>query len=142
MKDYSTLCCGCRLSVSSAEEAESLSSSSNRYPPISSLAHYMVQERLDQMIRQGKCGEVRNENMRRKRGRTRTRFVLMVAMEKSSFDPRDDFRQSVLEMIIANQIEKARDLRYLLKCYIQMNSEDYTGIILEVFHEVCTKLFL
>ncbi|MCI26975.1 hypothetical protein A2U01_0048173 [Trifolium medium] len=48
------LCCSSnRFSVSSSsEEAESSSSASNRFPSVSTLAHAMVQERLDQMIRE------------------------------------------------------------------------------------------
>ncbi|CDP04454.1 unnamed protein product [Coffea canephora] len=134
------LCCSCRLSVSSSEEAES-SSSSDRYPTISSLAHAMVQERLDQMIKERQ--ETRNEERRRRsRGVEGTKFVVMVAMEKSSYDPREDFRESIEQMITANRIYEPRDLRRLLNYYVSMNSEDYQGVILEVFHEVCTRLFL
>lgn len=132
------LCCSCRLSVSSSEEAES--SGSARCVPISSLAHAMVQERLDQMIKERR--EARHEERRGGRVVTRSKFVLMVAMEKSSLDPREDFRESILEMIISNRINEANDLRRLLNCYISINSEECSGIILEAFHEVCTDLFL
>lgn len=135
------LCCSCRLSVSSSEEGES-STSSGRIQTISSIAHAMVQERLDQMIRER--AEARNAE-RRSRVQTRhdgTRFVVMVAMEKSSFDPRQDFRESIVQMIMANKIHEAKDLRRLLNYYLTMNSDDFRGIILEVFHDVCTDLFL
>ena len=131
------LCCSCRLSVSSSEGAES--SNSERFAPISSLAHAMVQERLEQMIseRQG----ARHEQ--RKKARVGgTKFIVMMAMEKSSYDPREDFRESMVEMIMANRIEEPKDLRGLLNCYVSMNSDEYRGIILEVFHEVCSNMFL
>ena len=73
---------------------------------------------------------------------TTTKFVLMVAMEKSSDDPREDFRESMEEMIMANRIEEPKDLRILLNYYVSMNSEEYHGVILEVFHQVCSRLFL
>lgn len=131
------LCCSCRLSVSSSEEAES-SNSSEKFHTISSIAHAMVQERLDQMIR-----ERRNEErIRRQSRREDTKFVVMVAMEKSSYDPREDFRDSMEQMIVANRIHEAKDLRRLLNYYLTMNSEEFRGIILEVFHDVCTDLFL
>lgn len=140
------LCCSCRLSVSSSEEAES--SNSDRYPTISSLAHAMVQERLDQMIRERE--EIINEERRRRMMRRRTtttrdegaKFIVMVAMEKSSYDPRQDFRESIEQMIRANRIYEPRDLRRLLDYYVSMNSEEHQGVILEVFYEVCTNLFL
>ncbi|KAB2082194.1 hypothetical protein ES319_A05G182600v1 [Gossypium barbadense] len=133
------LCCSCRLSVSSSEEAES--SNSDRYASISSLAHAMVQERLDQMIRERQ--ETRHTvERRRQRSSEGTKFIVMVAMEKCSYDPREDFSKSMVEMIKANRIQEPKDLRNLLNYYVSMNSEEYHGIILEVFHEVCTNLFL
>ncbi|XP_057960890.1 probable transcription repressor OFP9 [Malania oleifera] len=135
------LCCSCRLSVSSSEEAES--SCSDRFAPISSLAHAMVQERLDQMIRERQQEAIRHE-ARAKRGEegstSTNKFILMVAMEKFSHDPREDFRESMVEMIMLNRIEEPKDLRYLLNCYISMNSEVYRGIILEVFHEMISHV--
>ncbi|KAK9023010.1 hypothetical protein V6N11_003244 [Hibiscus sabdariffa] len=125
------LCCSCRLSVSSSEEAES--SSSDRYASISSLAHAMVQERLDQMIRERQ--ETRPNVERRRQRSEGTKFVVMVAMEKCSYDPREDFRRSMVEMIRANRIQEPKELRSLLNYYVSMNSDEYHGIILEVFHE-------
>ncbi|KAH0744053.1 hypothetical protein KY290_032046 [Solanum tuberosum] len=143
LKGCSALCCSCRLSVSSSSE-EAESSSSGRYPTISSLTHAMVQERLDRMIRERE--EAKNEEMRRRRRRAerdeRTKFIVMIAMEKSSYDPREDFRESIEQMIIANRICDPKDLRRLLNYYVSMNAEEYRGVILEVFHQVCTTFFL
>ncbi|XP_009357596.2 probable transcription repressor OFP9 [Pyrus x bretschneideri] len=147
------LCCSsCRLSVSSSSSEEVASSSSDRYPSISSLSHAMVQERLDQMIRERQEGLRHVDHRRRKQraGDDRdqlqagggTKFVVMVAMEKCSYDPREDFRESIAAMIVANRIEEPKDLRSLLNYYVSMNSDEYRGIILEVFHQVCSDLFL
>ncbi|RDX73839.1 putative transcription repressor OFP9, partial [Mucuna pruriens] len=125
------LCCSCRLSVSSSEEAES--TGSDRFPSVSSLAHAMVQERLDQMIRERM--EARHVERRRQQIREGTKFVMMVAMEKSSYDPRQDFRDSIMEMITANHLQDAKDLRSLLNYYISINSNQCHTLILEVFHE-------
>ncbi|XP_062086834.1 probable transcription repressor OFP9 [Humulus lupulus] len=143
------LCCSCRLSVSSSEEAES--TSSDRFASVSSLAHAMVQERLEQMIRERQEVKTINSNVAERRRQrvssssdqgTSTKFVLMVAMEKCSYDIREDFRESMVEMIMANRIGEPKDLRSLLNYYVSMNSDEYHGIILEVFHEVCSRLFL
>ncbi|XP_073154155.1 probable transcription repressor OFP9 [Henckelia pumila] len=140
-------CCGCRLSVSSSEEPES-SNNSDRFATISSIAHAMVQERLDQMIREKREARVNHEEMRitmRRREAARReekKFVIMMAMEKPSYDPREDFRESMKQMIVANRICEAKDLRRLLSYYVTMNSEEFRGVILEVFHQVCTDLFL
>lgn len=110
----------------------------------------MVQEKLDQMIRErqeardrevvNKSSSSRNKQIVRDHHKG-TRFILMVAMEKSSYDPREDFRESMIEMIMVNRIEEAKDLRSLLNYYMSMNSQEYHGIILEVFYEVCSNLF-
>ncbi|KAL5066338.1 hypothetical protein RYX36_028075 [Vicia faba] len=138
-----SLCCSSnRYSVSSSEEAESSSSSSvsNKFPSVSTLAHAMVQERLDQMIREKlETGHVERKMEKKREG---TKFVVMLAMEKCSYDPREDFRESMMEMITVNHLRDAKDLRSLLNYYVSMNSEEYHSLILEIFHEVCTNLFL
>ncbi|XP_028769467.1 probable transcription repressor OFP9 [Neltuma alba] len=160
--------CNCRLSVSSSSELEaesSSSSASDRFPSVSSLAHAMVQERLDQMIRDQRERNMRlhhhhhnNSHLqqhhhrlhdqndlqkkRREEAAAGTKFVVMMAMEKSSYDPREDFRESMVEMIMANRLQDAKELRSLLNYYVSMNSQEYHSLILEVFHEVCTNLFL
>ncbi|KAJ4703990.1 Transcription repressor [Melia azedarach] len=140
------LCCSCsRLSVSSSSsEFEAESSNSDQFASISSLAHAMVQERLDQMIRELRHREAertRKQRSIRSRDDQGTKFIVMVAMEKCSHDPREDFRESMMEMILANRIDETKDLRSLLNYYISMNSEEYHGIILEVFYDVCSSLF-
>lgn len=143
LRGCKALCCSsCRLSVSSSEESES-TNNSDRFATISSVAHAMVQEKLDQMIRERRR-EARNEERRRARGGdgSGTKFVVMVATEKSSYDPREDFRESMVEMITTNRIYEPKDLRSLLNYYVSMNSQEYRGVILEVFHEVCTYMFL
>ncbi|XP_023003472.1 probable transcription repressor OFP9 [Cucurbita maxima] len=124
---YRALCCrctcNCRLGFSSSEETESFGS--ERFPSDSSDSHAM-----DKMIREKQRIE-------------ETKFVVMVAMEKCSDDPKEDFRVSMMEMILGNGIEKPKDLRSLLNCYISMNSDEcHHGVISEVFHEVCCNLFL
>ncbi|KAF8414152.1 hypothetical protein HHK36_002151 [Tetracentron sinense] len=136
LKGCGVFCCSCRLSVSSSEDTDS--SSSDRFVPISSLAHAMVQERLDQMIKE----RVGMRNERRNKGRVKdTKVIVMVAMDKYSYDPREDFRESMVEMIMANRIEQPKDLRSLLNCYVSMNSNEYRPIILQVFHEGFDPMF-
>ncbi|KAI5414523.1 hypothetical protein KIW84_040138 [Lathyrus oleraceus] len=132
------LCCSSnRFSVSSSEEPESSSSSSSsisdRFPSVSTLAHAMVQERLDQMIREKL--ETRHVERKMEKKREETKFVVMLAMEKCSYDPREDFRESMMEMITVNRLRDAKDLRSLLNYYVSMNSDEYHSLILEIFHE-------
>ncbi|MED6134383.1 hypothetical protein PIB30_036533, partial [Stylosanthes scabra] len=45
-----------------------------------------------------------------------------VAVEKDSEDPFLDFKNSMLQMIIENEIYNKEDLSQLLKCFLQLNS--------------------
>ncbi|XP_030553028.1 probable transcription repressor OFP9 [Rhodamnia argentea] len=134
------LCCGRRLSVSSSEEADESSDGSDRVGAISSVAHAMVQEQLDQMIRERH--EARHAEQRKRRT-GRTEFILIVAMEMESDDPTQDFKDSMVEMITTARIVDAKGLRQLLDWYLSVNCEEESrSIILEAFHEVCFNLFV
>ncbi|KAI4374221.1 hypothetical protein MLD38_012236 [Melastoma candidum] len=58
------------------------------------------------------------------------------AVVKSSSDPWKDFRESMVEMIVENDIRESKELEDLLASYLALNSEEYHGIIVEVFKEI------
>ncbi|KAL1805845.1 hypothetical protein ACET3Z_028913 [Daucus carota] len=118
-------CCSCRLSVSSYDEGGNL----DRSTTIASAEHTMVQDKLDQMIKERR--DARHEERRKSRSEG-TKFIVMVATEKSSYDPREDFRESIVEMITTNNIYEPKDLKSLLNYYVSMNKEEYRGVILEI----------
>ncbi|KAK9071284.1 hypothetical protein SSX86_009852 [Deinandra increscens subsp. villosa] len=64
-----------------------------------------------------------------------------VAIVKKSSDPHEDFRVSMLEMIVERQILGAKDLEELLLCFLSLNSEEHHGVICEVFAEIWETLF-
>ncbi|XVE70414.1 hypothetical protein DITRI_Ditri10aG0070900 [Diplodiscus trichospermus] len=63
------------------------------------------------------------------------------AVVKSSSDPYNDFRTSMVEMIVERQIFEARDLEQLLQCFLSLNSHHHHRIIVEVFAEIWETLF-
>ncbi|PIN05205.1 hypothetical protein CDL12_22259 [Handroanthus impetiginosus] len=63
------------------------------------------------------------------------------AVEKSSSDPYEDFRASMVEMIIEKQIFGKDDLERMLICYLGLNEGRLHGIIVDVFSEICRTLF-
>ncbi|XP_044471469.1 transcription repressor OFP8-like [Mangifera indica] len=63
------------------------------------------------------------------------------AMVKSSSDPYNDFRTSMVEMIVEKQIFAAKDLEQLLQCFLSLNSYHHHRIILEAFSEISEALF-
>ena len=55
------------------------------------------------------------------------------AVVKASMDPPSDFRESMMEMIIENNMHTPEDMQELLECYLSLNSREYHGVIMEVF---------
>ncbi|KAJ0259708.1 Transcription repressor [Hirschfeldia incana] len=64
-----------------------------------------------------------------------------VAVEKDSDDPYLDFRQSMLQMILENEIYSKDDLRELLNCFLSLNEPYYHGIIIRAFSEIWEDVF-
>ncbi|KAI3474276.1 hypothetical protein Pfo_029064 [Paulownia fortunei] len=58
------------------------------------------------------------------------------AVVKSSKDPRRDFRESMVEMIVENNIRASKDLEELLACYLSLNSDEYHELIINVFKQI------
>nr|XP_043622835.1 transcription repressor OFP4-like [Erigeron canadensis] len=62
------------------------------------------------------------------------------AIIKSSYDPEQDFRNSMIEMIIENGIRQRDELEELLACYLTLNCDEYHQLIVKVFQEVWLEL--
>ncbi|KAL2317376.1 hypothetical protein Fmac_031252 [Flemingia macrophylla] len=58
------------------------------------------------------------------------------AVVKSSFDPQSDFRESMVEMIVENNIWASKDLEDLLACYLSLNSCEYHDLIVKAFEQI------
>lgn len=63
-----------------------------------------------------------------------------VAMVKSSYDPHHDFKESMVEMVVAKRLRGPLQLQQLLQCYLSLNPEEYHTTIIKVFHELCSDL--
>ncbi|CAO2839272.1 unnamed protein product [Amaranthus hypochondriacus] len=64
-----------------------------------------------------------------------------VAVQKDSNDPYVDFRQSMLQMIVENEIYTKDDLKQLLNCFLQLNCPTLHGTIIRVFTEIWNSFF-
>jgi len=64
-----------------------------------------------------------------------------VALVKSSYNPYNDFKESMIEMIVEKDIQQSRDLEELLQCYLSLNAVEYHALIVEVFTEVWCEIF-
>lgn len=62
------------------------------------------------------------------------------AVVKSSRNPRQDFRDSMLEMIMEKRIRTPEELEELLACYLTLNADEYHDLIIKVFRQVWCEL--
>ncbi|XP_030537480.1 transcription repressor OFP2 [Rhodamnia argentea] len=58
------------------------------------------------------------------------------AVVKSSVDPQKDFWESMVEMIVENDISASKDLEDLLACYLSLNPPYYHPHIVEAFERI------
>lgn len=63
-------------------------------------------------------------------------FVDGFAVVKSSIDPISDFKESMVEMIVENNIRESKDLENLLACYLSLNSSEYHDLIVKAFEQI------
>ncbi|KAJ0086527.1 hypothetical protein Patl1_09121 [Pistacia atlantica] len=64
-----------------------------------------------------------------------------VAVVKKSEDPYEDFKRSMLEMILEKQMFEAKDLEELLQCFLSLNSRQYHRTIVDAFSYIWGVLF-
>lgn len=64
-----------------------------------------------------------------------------MAVEKDSDDPYLDFRRSMLQMILENEIYSKDGLRELLNCFLQLNSPQHHGVIVRAFTDIWNGVF-
>ncbi|KAL3649206.1 hypothetical protein CASFOL_005609 [Castilleja foliolosa] len=59
-----------------------------------------------------------------------------MAIVKASIDPERDFRESMMEMIVENNIRGSKELEDLLACYLSLNDYHYHGLIIKAFEQI------
>lgn len=154
------LCCGSRLSVSSTTSCSEpiRSSDTELINDLSNMAHGMVQARLEHIIGENSHPLGFHERHRRDLSFGKTycnksvsnantttdskKYVVLVAIERDSYDPREDFRNSIMEVITCKGLVEPKELKGLLNCYVSLNSSEHHQPILEAFVDVCSALFV
>ncbi|XVF46126.1 hypothetical protein PTKIN_Ptkin03bG0001600 [Pterospermum kingtungense] len=68
------------------------------------------------------------------------RIAESFAVVKSSLDPQRDFKDSMVEMIVENNILDSKDLEDLLACYLSLNSNQYHDLIIKAFEQIWLDL--
>lgn len=63
------------------------------------------------------------------------------AVVKRSSNPYEDFRSSMVEMILERRMSEPEDLEQLLHSYLSLNSPTHHAVILEAFAGICEAIF-
>lgn len=63
-----------------------------------------------------------------------------LAVEKDSSDPRADFRESMVQMVVETGLCSWDDLRSMLRRLLALNSPRHHAAILTAFAELCAQL--
>ncbi|KDO79506.1 hypothetical protein CISIN_1g037866mg [Citrus sinensis] len=71
-------------------------------------------------------------------GKVRDSFAVV----KKSEDPYEDFKGSMLEMILEKEMFEDKDLEQLLQCFLSLNSRQHHGAIVKAFSEIWDALFI
>lgn len=58
------------------------------------------------------------------------------AISKDSSDPYEDFRASMVDMIVEKEIFGVEELENLVECFLSLNDEEHHKVIIEVFAEI------
>ncbi|KAI3829495.1 hypothetical protein L1987_03620 [Smallanthus sonchifolius] len=85
--------------------------------------------------RLGNRVRVNGINGRRRNGSRRS-LSESLAVVKTSVDPGRDFKESMVEMIMENNIKSSKDLEDLLACYLSLNCDEYHDLIIKVFKQI------
>ncbi|XVF15733.1 hypothetical protein REPUB_Repub09cG0181100 [Reevesia pubescens] len=70
-------------------------------------------------------------------GKVRESFAVV----KKSEDPYEDFKKSMMEMILEKQMFEDNDLEQLLHCFLSLNSRHHHGVIVQAFAEIWEAMF-
>lgn len=70
-----------------------------------------------------------------------TKLIGSIAIEKDSNDPHEDFRNSILQMILEREMYTETDLQQLLQCLLQLNAPCHHKVIVQAFVEICEETF-
>ncbi|KAL0378110.1 UNVERIFIED_CONTAM: Transcription repressor OFP7 [Sesamum radiatum] len=70
-------------------------------------------------------------------GKVRESFAIV----KRSEDPYEDFKNSMMDMVLEKQMFDPKDLEQLLHCFLSLNSRHYHGMIVEAFSEIWETIF-
>ncbi|KAA8531860.1 hypothetical protein F0562_006423 [Nyssa sinensis] len=70
-------------------------------------------------------------------GKVRESFAVV----KKSEDPYEDFKRSMMEMILEKQMYEKNDLEQLLQCFLSLNSRHHHAVIVEAFSEIWEAMF-
>ncbi|KAL4566353.1 hypothetical protein LXL04_030467 [Taraxacum kok-saghyz] len=97
----------------------------------------------DETVFYVKNGGGTTEKMKKVEDRRKSRMMKeSLTVVKWSQEPYDDFKKSMLEMILEKKMFEAKELEQLLQCFLSLNSKHHHADIVAAFTEIWELLFL
>ncbi|KAL1539557.1 transcription repressor OFP7-like [Salvia divinorum] len=75
-----------------------------------------------------------------KEGEEKLMLEQSLVVVKKSVDPLEDFKKSMLEMIVAKQIIHPKELKQLLMAFLSLNSRMHHKVIIQAFTHIFNQL--
>uniref|UniRef100_A0A6N2LKT5 Transcription repressor n=1 Tax=Salix viminalis TaxID=40686 RepID=A0A6N2LKT5_SALVM len=69
-----------------------------------------------------------------------SKILISIACVKDSDDPFQDFKNSMLQMILEKNIYSKDDLEELLNCFLELNSPCHHNVIVQAFTEIWKEI--
>lgn len=79
---------------------------------------------------------VHSNNDHKRQKKSKKNLSSSCCIVKSSFDPQKDFKESMMEMIVEDNIWASKDFEKLLASYLSLNSNEYHDMIIKAFEEI------
>ncbi|KAF9589445.1 hypothetical protein IFM89_023763 [Coptis chinensis] len=124
-KQRKSVCVNREPKKSRAKQSYKVKVHSPRTPPKAEICKIRALEEM-------KKAKTKKKDLKVEKGQVLDSFAVV----KCSFDPRKDFRDSMVEMIMDIGIRKPDELENLLACYLSLNSDEHHDIIVKVFQQV------
>ncbi|KAK4759396.1 hypothetical protein SAY87_022527 [Trapa incisa] len=128
-----------KFSLNSPTTSARTSGSLKGFPVNSSAVRLLINSDTPRVIGQRKMTTKAGSHSR-KMGLPAKSMQDSFAVVKSSADPGREFRESMVEMIVENNMRASNDLEELLACYLSLNSEEYHDVIISVFKQIWLEL--
>ncbi|XP_011043235.1 PREDICTED: transcription repressor OFP6-like [Populus euphratica] len=130
-----------RTSISQKDPNPNCSSSSSCYESVGfSLMDNEEEDCTSTTITLNKDNTSSSQNSESEADPKASKIIDSIAVVKYSNDPFQDFKHSMVQMVVEKNIYSRNDLEELLNCFLGLNSPCHHSVIVQAFAEICNEI--